>query len=313
MIVTPRIRFVLPAIAALFALTGPSQAFARDNERVRAVVYGHKFGMALTLDVMKPAKTNGAGVIFMVSGGFTSDIASVDGGFFGPARFKPFLDRGYTLFMVCHGSQPKFTVSEIVADIHRSVRFIRVHAKDYGVDPNRLGIMGVSSGGYLSLAIGVTGKPGDQAAKDAVDQASSQVQAVACFCPPSDLVDYGKVGRSVVEYEPVKFAWHAFDVLGKPREEQIKRLREMSPFFAISKQTPPTLIIHGDADPLVPYEQSERFVAKLAENDVPHQLITRKGAGHVWLDMAKDFALLADWFDKYLTPTGDRKGIDPPP
>src|SRR5206468_11055272 len=53
-----------------------------------------------------------------------SDIATVDG-FFGPARIKPFLARGYTLFLVCHGSQPKFTVSEIVEDVHRSVRFIR--------------------------------------------------------------------------------------------------------------------------------------------------------------------------------------------
>ena len=63
------------------------------------------------------------------------------------------------------------------------------------------------------------------------------------------------------------------------------------------------LIIHGDADPLVPYEQSERFDAKLAENGVPHRLVTRKNAGHVWLDMAKDFAVVADWFDKYLLGT----------
>ncbi|HMF15013.1 MAG TPA: hypothetical protein VKE94_22005, partial [Gemmataceae bacterium] len=72
----------------------------------------------------------------------------------------PFLEHGYTVFLVCHGSQPKFTVSEIVADIHRSVRFIRVHAKDYGVDPDRLGITGVSSGGFLALTIGAKGTPG---------------------------------------------------------------------------------------------------------------------------------------------------------
>jgi acetyl esterase/lipase len=287
-------------------------ARAEEKSRIRDVVYGHKFGMALTLDVLKPSKQNGAGVIFMVSGGFNSDIAAVDAGFFGPVIFKPFLDRGYTLFLVCHGSQPKFTVGEIVADIHRSVRFIRLHAKDYGVDPNRLGIMGISSGGFLALTIGTKGKPGDSTAKDAVDRASSQVQAVACLCPPSDLVDYGKVGRSVVEYEPVKFVWHTFGIEGKPREEQIKVLRDLSPFASVTRQTPPTLIIHGDADPLVPYEQSERFVAKLADNGVPHELVTRKDAGHVWPEIAKDFTLLADWFDKYLPPPGDGKGAERP-
>ena len=222
------------------------------------------------------------------------------------------MDRGYTVFLVCHGSQPKFTVGEIVEDIHRSVRFIRAHAKDYGVDPDRLGITGVSSGGFLALTIGTKGRPGDPKAKDAVDRASSRVQAVACFCPASDLVDYGKTGRSILEYEPVKFAWHVFGLEGKPREEQITALRELSPIDFITKQTPPTLIIHGDADPLVPYEQSERFDAKLATHGVAHRLVTRKGAGHVWLDMAKDFSTAADWFDKYLSGTGDRKGSEPP-
>jgi acetyl esterase/lipase len=301
-----RIRSVFLPVVMLIALGGAGRASAQENVRIRDVVYGHKFGMALEMDVWKPAKPNGAGVIFMVSGGFTSGIESVDAGFLAPIFVKSFLARGYTLFLVCHGSQPKFTVNEIASDIHRSVRFIRVHAKEYGVDPNRLGITGISSGGFLSLTIGTFGKPGDPKAKDAIDQASSQVQAVACFCPPCDLVDYGKVGRSVVEFEPVKFVWHAFGVQDKPRDEQIKMLRDMSPFFAITKQTPPTLILHGDADPLVPYEQSERFDAKLAENGVPHQLVTRKNAGHVWADIGKDFALVADWFDKYLAPTEEK-------
>jgi len=106
-----------------------------------------------------------------------------------------------------------------------------------------------------------------------------------------------------LEYEPVKFAWHVFGLEGKSRDEQIKALRELSPLEFITKQTPPTVIIHGDADSLVPFEQSERFDAKLMENGVPHRLVTRKNSGHVWLDIAKDFAIVADWFDKYLLGT----------
>jgi acetyl esterase/lipase len=290
----------------LILLPGVGRAFAQENTRLRDVVYGRKFGMALTMDVLKPRKQNGGGVIFVVSGAFQSGIDMVDSGFFGPVIWKPFLDRGYTLFLVSHGAQPKFTVSEIVPDIHRAVRFIRVHAKDHGVDPDRLGIMGASSGGFLSLTIGAAGKPGDPAAKDPVERASSRVQAVACFCPPSDLVNYGKAGRSIVEYEPLEFIRPAFGVQEKPREEQTKVLRELSPINAITKDMPPTLIIHGDADPKVPYEQSERFIANLAEHKVPHQLITRENAGHGWPDMGKDHALLADWFDNHLRPTVDK-------
>ena len=146
------------------------------------------------MDIWKPVKQNGSGVIFLVSGGFRSGMDMVDSEHFALVVVKPFLDRGYTLFVVSHGAQPKFTVSEIVPDIHRAVRFIRVHAKDRGVDPDRLGITGGSSGGFLALAIGTAGKPGDQAAKDPVDRASSRVQAVACFNPACDLVNYGKIG-----------------------------------------------------------------------------------------------------------------------
>src|SRR4029077_20957277 len=104
-------------------LVGSSRAFTDETARIRDVVYGHKFGMALTLDVLKPTKPNGAGVIFIVSGGFVSDLAKVEAGLFGPARYMPLLERGYTVFLVSHGGQPKFTASEIVADVHRSVRF----------------------------------------------------------------------------------------------------------------------------------------------------------------------------------------------
>jgi acetyl esterase/lipase len=297
-----QIRSAALTMLTLLILGSVRSASAEGNTRVRDVVYGRKFGLALTMDVWKPAKPNGLGVIFLVSGAFKSEIDMVDSGFFGPVVFKPFLDRGYTLFLVCHGAQPKFTVSEIVPDIHRAVRFIRVHANDYGVSPERLGIMGASSGGFLALAIGTAGGPGDQAAKDPVDRASSRVQAVACFSPPSDLVNYGRVGRSIVEYEPVKFVWHAFGVQEKPKAEQIEALRKLSPLAAVTRDTAPTLIIHGDADPLVPYEQSERFIAKLAEHKVLHRLIARTNAGHGWPDMGKDHALLADWFDQRLRP-----------
>jgi acetyl esterase/lipase len=299
------IRSAFLTVAALMLFAQANRAFAQESTRERDVVYGRKFGMALTMDVWKPAKQNGIGVIFLVSGGFQSGLDKVDSERFGAVVLKPFLDRGQTVFVVSHSAQPKFSVTEIVPDVHRAVRFIRVRAKDHGVDPDRLGIMGTSSGGFLALSIGTAGKPGDPKAKDPVDRASSRVQAVACFCPASDLVNYGD-GRSVLERDPVKAAG-TFGVQDKPKEEQIKLLRELSPLGAVTKDTAPTLIIHGDADQAVPYEQSERFVAKLAENKVPHQLITRKNAGHSWPDMSKDDVLRAEWFDKHLQPSVEKR------
>jgi acetyl esterase/lipase len=227
----------------------------------------------------------------------------IDSGFYGPVGFKPFLDRGYTVFLVSHGSQPKYHVDEILNHAHRAVRFIKHHAADYSVDPNRLAVMGISSGGYLSLTIGATGGPGPQSSIDPIDRLSSRVAAVGCFCPPSDLVNYGKPGRTFLEYEPLHYVWQAVGLDGKPREEQIKVLTRLSPLSALSSDMPPTLIIHGDRDPLVPVEQSKRFAAKLTELKVPHELIIRKGAQHGWPTMGEDHALLADWFDKHMPAT----------
>ncbi len=291
-----RFRFIL--IAALLLITTP--AFA-ETTRIRDVIYGRKFGTALTMDVIKPEKPTGIGIVVMVSGGFSSDHAWTDGMFTGNT-FKPLTDHGHTLFLVVHGSQPKYIVAEIVPDIHRAIRFIRTNAKDYGVDPDRLGITGGSSGGYLSITMGTTGKDGDPSAKDPVDRASSKVQAVACFFPPADLINYGKEGRLFNEFEPVKFVWHTIPVASLPRDQQIKTLRDLSPFWQISKDTAPTFIITGDNDALVPHEQSVRFIQKLEELKIPCKIDIRPGAGHGWANMAKDYELLADWFDQHLAP-----------
>ncbi len=62
----------------------------------------------------------------------------------------------------------------------------------------------------------------------------------------------------------------------------------------------PTLIVHGDADVLVPLQQAEAFVARLEEAGVAAKLVVKKGAGHGWAGLDKDVALFADWFDKHL-------------
>jgi len=134
-----------PATAA--ATSQPAKWFA---DRERDIVYGRSYGAALTFDIFRPEKPNGAAIIFVVSGGWVSVPEMLNTPLMG-AFAGPLTARGYTVFAVCHACQPKFQIPEIVGNLNRAVRFIRMHAADYGVDPNRFGITGGSAGGHLSL------------------------------------------------------------------------------------------------------------------------------------------------------------------
>ena len=263
--------------------------------RTEDVIYGRKPGVALTMDVFRPAQTNGFGVVFMVSGGWYSAHEAINA-----ALFQAFLDRGYTVFAVVHGSQPKYVVTEIVGDIHRAIRFIRHHAAEYGVNPDKLGITGASAGGHLSLTMGTQGGPGKADAKDPVDRESSAVAAVACFFPPTDFLNYGKPGEDAVGVGILKDFKPAFGPRSDTAEGRQALGREISPVYFISSNTVPTLIIHGDADALVPIQQAKLFVEKATATGVKAQLVTRIGGLHGWPEILQHAELLADWFDAHL-------------
>jgi acetyl esterase/lipase len=273
-----------------------------DFTRTEDVIYGRKFGMALTLDVFQPRPANGVGIILMVSGGWFSSHDSINAGY-----FQPLLNRGYTMFTVVHGSQPKFVITEIVPDINRAVRFIRHNAAHYGVDPNRLGITGGSAGGHLSLTMGTQGGPGDAKAKDLVDRESSAVQCVACFFPPTDFLNYSRPGEDAVGVGILKSFKSGFGPRSDTAEERQKLGREISPIYFVHSNMPPILIIHGDADTLVPIYQAQTFVKRCEGVGSTAKLVVREGKQHGWPDMGKDMELFADWFDEYL------RGIKPKP
>lgn len=273
-----------------------SRAADAEVRRTEDVIYARKFGTALTFDVFQPAKPNGCAVLWMVSGGFFSSHAMIDENF-----YRPFLNRGYTVFAIVHGSQPRYIIPECVQDIHRAVRFIRHHAAEYGVNPDKFGIAGGSAGGHLSLTLGTQGAPGAATAKDPMDRASSAVQAVACLFPATDFLNYGTNGVDAVgigllaEFKP------AFGPRSDTAESRQIYGREISPVYFVTSNLPPTLIIHGDADKLVPYQQSEMFVQRAQVAGAKTvKLIRMPDKGHGWPDMVKDMETMADWFDKHL-------------
>jgi acetyl esterase/lipase len=300
---------ILAACLSLVVSVWPSIGFAAEESftRTEDVIYGRKFGTALTLDVFTPKENaNGAAVVLVISGGWRSNHDNIH-----PAFVAEYMKRGYTVFAVVHGSQPKFSIPEVLEDMHRAVRFIRSRAEQYKFDPDRIGITGASAGGHLSLMQGTAGIAGNPEAKDPVDRLSSRVQAVACFFPPTDFLNYGKtgenaLGRGVLRDFRAPFDFKEFNgeiqafVLITDETKRNEIGKQISPVNHVSSDDPPTLIIHGDADKLVPIQQAELIVERLKAANVPCELVVKPGAAHGWVTIGEDVPTLADWFDKYL-------------
>jgi len=236
------------SLGAFFSTDLPVSAKGPDFTRKEDVVYGRKYGTALTMDVFTPkVNANGAAVVWVISGGWFSAHEAIN-----PAPVEELLKRGYTVFAVVHGSQPRYTLPEIVADMNRAVRFIRYHAADYSIDPDRIGITGGSAGGHLSLMQGTAGDKGKPDASDPIDRTSSRVQAVACFFPPTDFLNYGRpggnaVGRGILKGFKPPFDFHEQDPNTKvfrPITDEARILeiaRQISPAYHVSADDPPTL------------------------------------------------------------------------
>lgn len=285
-------------LLSLIVLFSTCASWSQTNvhfTRTEDVIYARKFGTALTLDVFQPDHGNGFGIIFVVSGGWFSAHEAIN-----PAALQSFFDRGYTVFAVVHGSQPKFTIPEITQDMNRSVRFIRFNAKKFHINPDHIGVTGASAGGHLSLTLGTQGGPGKTDAKDPIDRESSAVQAAACFFPPTDFLNYGKPGEDGVGFGILKGFKAAFGPRADDPEERKKLGREVSPIYFVTSNMPPTLILHGDADTLVPIQQSETFLERAKEAGAKAKLVVKKGGAHGWKDWASDFSLFNDWFDENL-------------
>jgi acetyl esterase/lipase len=291
--------FVALVLTILTTAANASVSFADEWRTITPdVVYGHKAGMALTYDVIKPAsEPNGAAILFMVSGGWVSTwsnpesvvrVAKPDA----PNIFEKIVAEGYTLYLVRHGSSPWFKVPDAVSDVKRAVRHIRSHAGDFGVDPARIGVWGGSAGGHLSLVLGSMGDDGNAAGKDATEKVSNRVQAVVAYFPPSDIREYVNHKTLSPQFPAVIFPDDLAD--------------DVSPLLAVTTDDAPTLLIHGDKDELVPISHSERFLEAMKKTNVDCELIVMKGAAHGFpgeQGTQAETALLA-WFEKYLaSPT----------
>jgi len=216
----------------LSLLTLPAGMLLAHAKSEDGIVYGEAGGQQLTMDYYPPAGNGAHPVVIIIHGGGFVGGTSKNGS---EAYCADFLaPAGYAVFSINYRLAPKFTLRDMVDDVHQSVRFIRQNAAKWNLDIGHIALLGGSAGGYLSNMAGLSGNTGDAA-----------VQAVVTLFGISNWA--GMPYREQLEpmFEPLlsQKGWRAASI-------------EESPITHVSASAPPLLLIHGDKDEAVPLDQS---------------------------------------------------------
>ncbi len=270
--------------------------WARNDVSItKDVVYGTQEGVKLLLDVYQPSGFQGKrpGIIFVHGGGWS---------FGNKGMYEPFArslaSKGFVCFSINYRLLPQSHYPAQLDDAQRSVRYIRAHADSYNLDPDRLGALGDSAGGYLVAMLG-TRETRDNSDAD-LSKYSSKVQCVVDFYGPADFTippvapHVSEVGIQIVE---------AF--LNQKRNTDPDIFKQSSPVTFVDKQSAPFLIIHGTDDTLVPQEQSQLLFAKLKAAGVDATLLLAYKQAHGFLNAAYPTwygAAATDFFTRLLKP-----------
>ena len=269
------------------------------------VVYGMYSGLALLMDVYYPANPNGYGIVFIPGSGWAQPLSfdapslkESHSQFDGFAR--PVLAAGYTMFVINVRATPRFHYPDPVEDAQRAVRFVRFHAKRYGIHADRIGALGLSSGANLATMLGVLGGDGKTEDPDPINRESARVQCVVGGATPTNLSESytGSSATYLAAYIGVPVPEPA-----RKNSAVARKLDEASPLHYVAPDDPPMMFFHGDADMTVPYVSAEEMKAALKRAGVPVKLIRVHGGTHedVFAPGAPDItAAIVGWFDQYL-------------
>ncbi|MCA9015324.1 MAG: prolyl oligopeptidase family serine peptidase [Planctomycetaceae bacterium] len=259
------------------------------------VVYAEVHGVGLLLDIFSPVgQANGLGIVDIASGAYHSDRGKIRD-HKRAQMFDIFCGRGYTVFAIRPGSIAKFNGPEMLENVNRGILWVKEHAKEYQIDPDRLALLGASAGGHLACMAAVSA---------AEENAKTRVKAVAVFFPPTDLMNYGGFKIDISGEDQLAQSIRRL-ITPKGAEtinsEKLDELRTaFSPARLVKPGLPPFLLIHGTADFMVPIQQSRVMVAALQKADVPVKFIIKEGGGHPWPTIHEEVEQMADWIDGQL-------------
>ena len=204
-----------------------------------------------------------------------------------------FVKAGYIVATVQHrNSLDGHAFPAFLADVKTAIRYLRTNAAKYSIDPQRVAIWGTSSGANAALLVGLTGDDPRYKTNDYADQSDAVNAVVSCFAP-TDVIDTFKNADRVPGSDILQYSLFGRD---KSKWDQIKR--QMSPLYQVKagQQYPPFLLMHGDADQVVPYHQMEEMYDVLQQHGVAVEAYRVKGANHerdFWsqqiYDLVKEF------------------------
>jgi acetyl esterase/lipase len=260
---------LMPALA----LCGfPARAADKAEVRVeRDLVYGKGGDVDLRLDLAMPKEGTGP---------FPALVCIHGGGWRGGNRqqldktVEVLAARGYVAVTVGYRLVPGAKFPAQIEDCKAAVRWLRAHARDYKVNPDRIGAVGFSAGGHLACLLGVTDKNDGLEGAGGHPEQSSRVQAVVSFFGPTDFT----AKTWTKELEEKVFV----PFLGVTFEEKPEAYRKASPVSYVSREDPPFLFFHGTEDRLVNIRHSRVMADKLREAGVDAKVVVMEGEGHGW-------------------------------
>ena len=261
------------------------------------IEYGNANGHPLQLDLYRPANLTGPvpALLFIHGGGWK-------GGKRQNYHFytATYAKKGYVVATASYRLTGQAPYPAAVQDCKCAVRWLRANAKKYNIDPDKIAVVGGSAGGHLAMMVGYSDLPtleGDSGNAGV----SSRVSAVVNIYGVYDLTTKHARETDLVP----NF------LQGKSFEEAPELYREASPMTHLDKSDPPTLILHGTIDEIVPVDQSDRLAAHLKRLKIPHDYGRLEGWSHA-MDLAKpvnDYcqAMMNQFFEKHLPLPGKKK------
>lgn len=296
---------MIRTLALVAVAFSASPAFAQKGPKLpegtaehRGLSYGSAHKERNTLDLFVPKSDKPLPLIVWVHGGAWS-AGSKDGG--NPAM--RFLEQGYAVAAINYRLSQHAVFPAQIADCKEAIRFLRDGAKKYNLNPDKFGAWGSSAGGHLVALLGTSAGAkelhfADSPRKDVSDA----VQCVIDFYGPTDLLKIGAQSGAKSKIDHDAATSPESKLVGGAIQQNKEKAEKANPITYVSEASAPFLIVHGDADPLVPHAQSELLHDALKKAGVPVELITLKGAGHGGAGFnAKDVQAKCEaFFEKHL-------------
>lgn len=211
----------------------------------------------------------------------------------------PFTQAGFALVTIDYRLSGVAKFPAQIEDCKAAVRWVRAHAKEYNFNPDKIGAEGSSAGGHLVALLGTTGDDPQLEGQEGDTGYSSRVQAVADFFGPTDLLTIHDQQDPAKQKKKYQVDDAVTKLLGGPVNQNKDEARLASPVYHVSAKTCPFFIMHGDADPMVPPQQSVELYGALNKAGVPSTLYFVKGGRHGVRDQTA-FEKSIAFFKQYL-------------